>query len=310
MYYPYLRGKQFELLALREYAQLQDSREYVFPIIEPVKLTFNGINKAIEELNTRSVSVAIVQNPQVGDLVGLEERIETEVRYLPNCKRAYIVRNDQYDIEQKLKKSSLDCILIITADSTVEEKDILKLCSHENVSMVLVDDKHKNIKRKIRKLLPSLKIVLLSDNFVAQPRNADYLNSEDELFSEDYFYYAEDNYQGVSDYTVLPSQYSEGGRLPYAVAIHLTYSKGDQVRIHHFISDSNYDTADIQGKFKEAAMKAVNFCKTNTIETEGVKLLAFYVENGVYPGLGMLKKISILNHLEIVKSVLTDKTTF
>lgn len=37
MYFPYLRGKQFELLALREFANKNASNRKIIPIIEPVK---------------------------------------------------------------------------------------------------------------------------------------------------------------------------------------------------------------------------------------------------------------------------------
>lgn len=298
------------MLALRDFSQLSGACEHVFPIIEPVKMTFNGINKALEVLHTRNVPVAIVQNPQVGDLVGHEAHIESDIHYHSKCTKAYIVRDNIQLIEQKLDEAGKGCVLIIPLDATFEEDLLLKLCEHENLNTVLVCDKYKNIKRKLRKNIPSLNIVLLSDNFNARQRNADYQNAEDEMFSEDYFYYREDNFYGVSDYTVLPSQYVEGGRLPYAVAIHLTYQKGDQIRIRHFISDSNYGTEDIQGKFKEAAIKAVEFFEAQKIETEGTKLLKFYLGKGIYPGLGMLKKISILHHLDIVKSIMENEILF
>ena len=41
MYFPYLRGKQFELIALREFATQHPNAEKIVPIIEPVKSTFN-----------------------------------------------------------------------------------------------------------------------------------------------------------------------------------------------------------------------------------------------------------------------------
>ena len=37
MYYPYLRAKQMELLALRDFAEQKRSGDFVTPIIEPQK---------------------------------------------------------------------------------------------------------------------------------------------------------------------------------------------------------------------------------------------------------------------------------
>lgn len=44
MYYPYLRGKQFELLALREFANESANNRNIVPIIEPVK-THSTVSK-------------------------------------------------------------------------------------------------------------------------------------------------------------------------------------------------------------------------------------------------------------------------
>ena len=98
--------------------------------------------------------------------------------------------------------------------------------------------------------------------------------------------------------------YIEGGRLPYVVAIHLTYVKADKVNIRHFVSDSNDDTSNIQGKFAEAAKKAIEFCQTNNITSHGIDQLKNSYKGGNYPGLGSLKKISILHHLELVSGIL------
>ena len=37
MYFPYLRGKQFELIAIRELAEMLAASGKIIPIIEPVK---------------------------------------------------------------------------------------------------------------------------------------------------------------------------------------------------------------------------------------------------------------------------------
>lgn len=53
MYYPYLRGRQFELLALRELVNENLLSEKIVPIIEPVKLTstfFKTIKAFIEKI--------------------------------------------------------------------------------------------------------------------------------------------------------------------------------------------------------------------------------------------------------------------
>lgn len=50
MYFPYLRGKQFELIALRELVALPLDANRVVPIIEPVKRNLKSIETALKAL--------------------------------------------------------------------------------------------------------------------------------------------------------------------------------------------------------------------------------------------------------------------
>ena len=76
MYYPYLRGKQFELIALREFADSYDNYK-VMPIIEPVKMSFNSMALAISVMKNKGLKFALILNPQVGDIIGQSQAIET-----------------------------------------------------------------------------------------------------------------------------------------------------------------------------------------------------------------------------------------
>ena len=58
MYYPYLRGRQFELIALREYAECKGNNNNIIPIIEPVKKTFNSMRLALPKLIDNNVRFA------------------------------------------------------------------------------------------------------------------------------------------------------------------------------------------------------------------------------------------------------------
>ena len=68
MYYPYLRGRQFELIALREFALQRGDNNNIIPIIEPVKKTFNSMKLAIPKLIEGNVKFALILNPQVGEM--------------------------------------------------------------------------------------------------------------------------------------------------------------------------------------------------------------------------------------------------
>lgn len=71
MCFPYLRSKQFELIALCELASshVLDGNK-VIPIIEPVKRGLKSIQTALRILHPLDVKVQLIVNPQVGELAG------------------------------------------------------------------------------------------------------------------------------------------------------------------------------------------------------------------------------------------------
>ncbi|MBW8326062.1 MAG: sce7725 family protein [Prolixibacteraceae bacterium] len=310
MYYPYLRGKQFELLALREFAEKYSDDCNVFPIIEPVKSSFNSMKLALKKLQEKEISYALVMNPQVGDLIRNKKAIETELEQLLEDKDlwipAYIVNSNSKGIIRQLHIKDYNHVMLICQDSVdSNDPDFEELIGLPEVSKVLISNDNRSLKRKLQR--SGKDVIRLDDNFKPQKKNSDYVGILEEKFTEEHRYYAEeDKYQGLGDYTVLTSDFLEGGRLPYAVAIHLTYEKNsDEIWVRHFVSDTNDDNTNIQGKFGEAAEKAVQFFEQIPYSNDSIAELTGYYRNGQYPGLGVLKKISIKNHLELMNTILT-----
>ena len=136
-------------------------------------------------------------------------------------------------------------------------------------------------------------------------KNIDYLDTETEFFSSDHLYYADDGYKGFSDYSVVGEEFSETGFAPYAVAIHIVYfDKKNILRIAHFVSDSNDDISDPARKFAEAVKKLVEWNQNMGLNTVGIQAFekAYYYQT--YPGLGVVKKYSIMHHLELMSKYL------
>ena len=75
MYFPYLRGKQFELIALRELGDFMSLNIHkVSPIIEPVKIS-STLKNTLKNLKDNNINFNIVLNPQVGDLINETDKI-------------------------------------------------------------------------------------------------------------------------------------------------------------------------------------------------------------------------------------------
>ena len=76
MFYPYFRGKKFELITIRETAQLMGDSGFV-PIIEPVKEAMNGLDRALGAVCEADGSAILIVNPDYGDHAGNGVNIST-----------------------------------------------------------------------------------------------------------------------------------------------------------------------------------------------------------------------------------------
>lgn len=310
MYFPYLRGRQYELLALRELATNNLLGNHVIPIIEPVKLSPTLVNTMADFIRVDH-PVAVIRNPVVGTFMSdwMDAQSETKgasykQRFANQYRSPAIIKSlimqenaksllDFWD-QQKINKEEL---LVISTD-----RDYLNL--YETVfgatipRYVLMPDESV-FRRKVRHHK-----VLLDDKFEKRDRNADYQNIGDEFFSDDHLYYKEDGFVGFSDYSVVGNQYLEAGFAPYAVAIHIVYfATNGSLRIKHFVSDSNEDITNPALKFYEAVSKLAAWYNSDPHPVEltaGLRVFLQHYEQQSYPGLGTVKKLSIMHHLELM----------
>ncbi|MEE1899567.1 sce7725 family protein [Flavobacterium rakeshii] len=306
MYYPYLRGRQFELKAIQEYAELNRSQNNILPIIEPVRKTFSNLKTAINKLSSNDVTFALVLNPNVGEIKSPSTIIDGLAEILPSVKwhPAFLVDSNYNFIAEVINNLGYENIILICSDeSDVSNNEFQELLSSNKIDTVVSKDN-----RTLKRYLDSINkgFIRFDDNFNIQKRNSDFLEMSEEKFTEEHLYYKQDGYVGFCDFTSIPSVFNESGGVPYSVAIHLTYQKSSSdIWIRHFASSINSDSfANIQGKFAEAAQKAVLFLDNQNIHTEASEELRKYVRETKYPGLGMVKKISIKHHLELVNNII------
>jgi hypothetical protein len=309
MYYPYLRGKQFELIALREFSQENPTPTHVCPIIEPVKASINSLKTAINTMIGKDMPFALVLNPHDGDFrrtsidlySQLEELAANPGKWIP----AFIYKNNLSEIKNTILHHNLSGVMIVfSSNIDTSDVELMDFLSTENVEYIVAEFS-KSARRKISHFGKLL--VRLDDKFPEKSRNADYLYIPEESFSDEYSFYMEEGYAGFSDYTTLPSTFKESGMLPYAIAIHMTYRKNEEeIFVRHFVSDTNDDTSNIQRKFFEAANKLSVFYLTKARPTPACEEIIKMLGEGRYPGLGVLKKLSIKNHLQLIEQILSE----
>ncbi|URZ14157.1 sce7725 family protein [Clostridium felsineum] len=308
MYLPYLRGRQFELLALRELLEKKLIGTKIIPIIEPIKPTSTLI-KTLKLYTVNQRSLAIIMNPRVG-------KFSAEVRKMRDTNKDNNIIKSLYDsmnqenaikayimtgkIAEKIKSKEDNNKFIIINDNRDTLDYYLDVYNEECPMFTLIPDD------RIFRISVENGRVLFSDRFKKKERNVDYIKKDDEFFSDDHLFFMEEGYKGFSDYSVVGQEFNDSGFAPLAVAIHIAYFDNKKnLRIKHFVSDSNEDISDPAGKFGEALEKLVFWVRDNEIPlTEALKEFNELYYTGKYPGLGTVKKLSIMHHIELINKYL------
>lgn len=312
MYYPLLRGRQFELIALRDLASETITQGVIWPIVEPVKESTNNLNLAHNIFNEHGQQVFLIVNPIVGEIVGDNDTVLNYIEQIDSSVFIPAFRfhdNADYIFRSIEQYSISNCMLIGSNEILANDINFNRLIENPSITHISIDTPDRN--RELRRLLQNSgkEFIRMDDLFERQPRNSNFLGIEPHRFSEEHKYFSEDKYQGFGDFTILTSEFIDGGSTPRAVVIHLTYMNGEnQIWIRHFTSDTNDTIANVQGKFGEAATKAVKFCRENHLSNTAIAELEGYFDIGHYPGLGTVKKISIKNHIQVVANYLKARS--
>lgn len=303
MYFPYLRGRQFELIAIRELIDNNCISPNIVPIIEPVRAS-STLTSTLSKCNERHQPIAFIINPNVGTFVKEFNSFDKRKDLLSsiindNVIKAYIVDDKISGIEERLFKfnSSVDKALFIFNKSDFIEK--YNSAIGVNIAKFNLIPDERDFRRGIHKHR-----VILSDVFHMQDRNSDY-PEEPEVFSTDHLYYYDDGYLGFSDYSIVGNKFLEAGFAPYCLVIHIVYfDEKKQLMIKHFRSKSNEDATDPANKFREALESLLLWNETAKLDTYAIRQFKNFYKNGDYPGLGTIKKLSIMHHIELINDYL------
>ncbi|SFP78981.1 sce7725 family protein [Hymenobacter arizonensis] len=310
MYLPYLRGKQFELLALRESINLMARKsDKISPIIEPVKKVSASLERCMADLANANINFSIILNPAVGELQKdyhvILNAIKSSIYGYENFQLAFLI-----DSEASWQRLAYIMQVVdfpfggITLIHNLEFKDVKdRLKNVRNVKFNLIN--YGATSRRYHRNFSDSTKISLDDYFKSKARNSEYSKVEDEIFSDEYKFFSDEGFNGFSDYLTLGSVYSDAGFLPYAVAIHLTYLGPEEViKVRHFVCDSTEDNTDTAGKFKEALHKLITWLYDNHHSTAAVEEFKQLHLNEHFPGLGIIKKLSIQNHLQLLLRLL------
>lgn len=313
-YYPYFRGKSFELVTIRENAERIQRAGFV-PIIEPVKDDFLTLRRSLDAVRQSHGRAIVIVNPKCGDLKGDISSVLTDIKKNFAATDGIIVgihlgNQDTMDLFRCLLQDipqEWDIAVVHDGFSNGEEAASISIADDRIKTHVFVDDGNKLYRRHFK---PCPQKVLLRDGFQKKV-NRDYPSSE--FFSELHLTFGEENAQGFGDYLVVGDDFSVAGGPAYAVAIHITYidpAADNGMYIYHFVSDRTDTPSDPAGKFLEALDKlvlAVNAPQSKILKTDAIKGFLDLHASHHFPGLGYVKKLSMQHHIELMANVLASE---
>lgn len=295
MYYPYLRGKQFDLLALSTLVKEKRWSPKIIPIIEPVRDSAT-LKNVIELFDQQELPLYVVDNPQVGSY------------------KRFVKLKHRWQVT-----TSVQTARIITEDLPTAEADLYLFTPHS--PRQLADFPSQLLQKPCVipdqgrfRVLPLEKKIILQENFQPRKKVADYAEKTDDFYSDEFLYFQADGFYGFSDYTIEGSRYFDKGGPSRAIALHITYFDAYlNLRVKHFVSDSNETAGDQAGKFFEALSKLQAWVQRNhdqLLLTLGLQELLHYQTIHKFPGLGTIKKWSLAHHLELVSSYLEHESHY
>jgi hypothetical protein len=310
MYHPYFRGKQFELLTIRESAKLLADKDFI-PIIEPVRESLGGLERTLKAISDVSGKAVVIVNPYHGEggvgISALLKKFDTGFFRNKSISAGILLRSDLlleeatafYDAHKEHSPTFVHAGFLEPKGLAAHLGDDLPASRQ-----VFVED---HAKLLYRRHFASGMRILVRDGFKRQ-RNADYPPLEE--FSDLHVTYHDLNMVGFGDFLIVGDSYSDTGGPAYAVAIHLTFidpDKDDVMYIYHFVSDTRDTPTDPAGKFAQALKKLIDKLDSGSSKLQETSAIQEFRElhvKGHFPGLGYVKKLSMKHHIETLAQYL------
>lgn len=303
MYYPYFRGKQYELITIRENAALIACNNIV-PIIEPVRSSFSGLRRAVAALQEAGASFILVVNPQVGDLADGSEWLAIDLcsEFLDGYKNGSIGFIAHAEVAQRdvAQLNHYKHPISVIHNGCTQARELSALLSPLDSigEHIFIDDA---CSRLYRRHFNGGQRVLIRDGFTKRKNRE---HPPREHFSDLHITFIEEGVQGFGDFLIAGDDYSESGGPAYAVAIHITYidsNEDDDMFMNHYVSNRQLDPTDPGGKFLEALDKLERDVIAGRIpQTNAVTEFMDLHTRQHFPGLGYVKKLSMQHHIEVL----------
>jgi hypothetical protein len=306
MYYPYLRGKQFELTALENVAPAVYLN--TLPIVEPVAALTNKVANGIyRRLANANTPLILITNPQNGALT----EANVHAHFVNGLLNAHVNLTLGYIVSQRTTAAHLRAFL--TANRTHQKAVIFEANFVPALLNAFIQEIRANQpnylifeSRKTSHITQNAfahpNRILITDGFQSRARNVDY--PADSAFTSDCFTYVAAGWNGIGDYQTVGDNYKEGGGQPYVVTLHLTRDAGGNLIAQHYSSTTRQTLpGEAPLKFTEACDALVTSPLTIPLASSGLTMFRNWHAAVHFPQLGAAKQASIQHHMELLSSL-------
>ncbi|RYC46944.1 sce7725 family protein [Pectobacterium zantedeschiae] len=315
MYHCYLRGKQYELLAVRSCLPKIVEKDMVV-IIEPVRESTRDLYSCLRDANSQNARVVLIVNPKHGELKNnqraLDLLINGAIEANPNINFGFIVDDNTGSAQLTGFFNSYPDIhkYIIHFGSYSNTQQLIQIQTSDSsfIANVFIDGK---CSRHYISSFNKTQKILIRDGLNRTSTNAGYANNVVEFFSDLYANYLDLGFQGFGDFSIVGDHYADGGGQAMTAAIHITYDNLDapEILIHHFLSDPRTAYEDVAILIDEALDKLDDFIRNVRPDilswsTSCDELISIYNTPGNNTNLAYIKKLSIKHHFELMHYIL------
>lgn len=309
MYFPYLRGKQFELEALL--AVSSTVYRNTIPIVEPISSSGSRLYSTLyAKLTSQSIPLLLITNPYFPTSGALSSSsvqtiIDTEMA-------AHRLLTLGFIIDQRFTLTALNSFL--SANPNRDKALIFRfspiqtelaaiqtaLVGHP-IQYMVFDERRSNMTVRSTFAAHPRKI-LLTDGFQRQDRNADYPSAS--MFESRYLTRTSDGWYGIGDYLIIGDFFKDGGGQGYVVTIHITAETTAGLLVYHFSSSLHSTTRGLTPlKFAEANNLLISSPQVIPLTSNGLDLFRDWHTRSHNPSLGAAKKASIMHHIELMSAI-------
>ncbi|WIB00317.1 sce7725 family protein [Curtobacterium sp. MCBA15_012] len=311
MYVPYLYGRQEELRALADLAPGLAQHGRVIPMIEPTE-NRSLLHSKIAESRGVGAEMMIVANPTRGDLANPAAAAAVLTSLAPDLADAAHVRpvfrespgQGIPELAVFLTQYPNRPVGIVLTSNAIAPAALATALASSDYLVFFAPEMDP---APYNASIPAGRSIVISNNFPGRTRNIDYTATLDEYFSDELITWRGAGWAGFSDFTVLPPEsFASSGGPALALAIHLSYMDGQQMRVRHFVSGAG---ARGQNAPKWAVVlpdlqAVVSTNPTMFEDTAGLR--AFLGQaGGAYTSPGTSKRQQIGHHVEGVAANMT-----